>query len=150
MVEFAFKAAPQLSRHMLVYEDTWETDLLKRSLAAVDDRPSNAFIEAHPDSLATFTPEGLRHVLPFYIRYALEQPDTEWGGDSWRQPFVSLSPETPDNEYWQKRLATFAPMQKKAICEYIRAPGEQEARSRVLRRRPHKGRVVVVLFLVRP
>ena len=62
-----------------------------------------------------FRPEGLRHVLPFYMIYSLQHPES----DVTERLIFHLSPADIGDEYWQERLAVFTPAQKHAICEYI-------------------------------
>ena len=131
LVESAFKEASSPARSRLVYPGSWETDILIRSLAAVNDQPNDVFIEAHSDSLAEFTPEGLRHVLPYYMRYGLEHRGSEWGITVEDSLLFHLSPLTPGDEYWQGRIAVFSPIQKRAICQYLRHIQEERGGTEV-------------------
>jgi hypothetical protein len=67
----AFETNPLPARKSLVYPGSWETGDLRRNLAKVQDIPTDQFLEWHADSLPVFTPEGLRHVLAYCMRYAL-------------------------------------------------------------------------------
>jgi YD repeat-containing protein len=51
LLEAAFKNAHRGVRDALVFQGSWETDMLVRSLAALNDVPNAAFIEAHADAL---------------------------------------------------------------------------------------------------
>jgi hypothetical protein len=111
----AFSNIPHVARKSLVYEGSWETDDLLRNLANVKDIPTDQFIERHADSLAVFTPEGLRHVLPYYMRYALRQPRTEAA----ERLIFHLAPAETDDDYWRPRLGAFSRTQRHAICKFV-------------------------------
>ena len=112
----AFADNPRLPRGSMVYRESWETESLLRNLTRVNDTPTDSFIEWHADSLPDFTPEGLRHVLPYYLRYALLHPE------STAAEFViyHLSPENVDDVYWRNRSMAFSSAQKQAICSCLK------------------------------
>jgi hypothetical protein len=112
----AFADAPQVPREGMVYRGSWETQDLIESLAKVGEEPTFRFIEWHAGSPAEFTPAGLRHVLPFYLRCSLANPQS----DVTERVILHLSPTDTSEEYWRERLSVFTPAQKHAICEYIR------------------------------
>jgi hypothetical protein len=112
----AFADVPQVPREAMVYRGSWETQDLVENLAKVGDEPTSRFIEWHAGSLTEFTPAGLRHVLPFYLRFSLANPQS----DVTERVIFHLSPADTSEEYWRERLAIFTPAQKHAICEYIR------------------------------
>jgi hypothetical protein len=112
----AFGNGPTLPREGLVVGGTWETRDLVRALAGGDDILDRAFIERHFDSLAAFTPAGLRHVLPRYLIYSLEHPRSE----ATERIIFHLSPDDAESSYWRERLEAFSPPEKQAICAYIR------------------------------
>jgi hypothetical protein len=112
----AFADTPRVPRAAMVYRGSWETQNLIHNLARVDDVPTSRFIEWHADSLPEFTPAGLRHVLPFYLTYSLENPQS----DVTEFVIFHLSPADTTDDYWQERVAVFSATQKHAICEYVR------------------------------
>lgn len=112
----AFAHGPTFPRDALVAEDTWETRDLIRALAAVNEVPDRAFMERHFDSLPAFTSVGLRHVLPQYLTYSLENPRSEVT----ERIIFHLSPNDIGSTYWRERVEAFSPAQKQAICEYFR------------------------------
>jgi hypothetical protein len=111
----AFADIPRVARKSLVYEGSWETDDLLRNLAKVLDIPTDQFIEWHADSLPVFTPEGLRHVLPYYMLYSLRQPRSEAA----ERLIFHLAPAETDDDYWRPRLAAFSRTQRHAICAFV-------------------------------
>jgi hypothetical protein len=111
----AFENGPRLARRSLVYAGSWETGDLLRNLAKVKDIPTDQFIEWHADSLPAFTPEGLRHVLPYYMLYSLRHPRSEAA----ELLIFHLSPAEMDDEYWRPRLNVFSRAQKEVICEFL-------------------------------
>jgi hypothetical protein len=115
LITAAFADGPQLNRSALVYRGSWETSSLMRNLTELKDIPNDAFIEWHSDSLPVFRPEGLRHVLPYYMIFSLRHPKS----DVTERLIFHLSPTETDDEYWRERLAVFTPPQKRAICEYV-------------------------------
>jgi len=114
-ISTAFANGPTPPLVMLVYPDTWETRDLIQDLTPTNGTPDRAFIERHLDSLAAFTPEGLRHVLPHYLLYSLENPDSE----ATERVIIHLSPEEFDTPYWRERLHAFSPVQRRAVCKYL-------------------------------
>jgi hypothetical protein len=100
----------------MVFAGTWETEDLVRHLDAVDSVPDRTFLEQHFDSLAAFTPEGFRYVLPYYLRYSLDNPTSEIT----ERIVFHLSPSDPETDYWQSRLNAFSSAQKDAVCQYLR------------------------------
>jgi hypothetical protein len=115
VITAAFGDGPTLPRQKLVARGTWETRDLVRSLKAVNDAPDRAFIERYFHSLPAFTAAGLRHVLPRYLIYSLEHPQS----DATERIIFHLSPDDTESTYWRERLEVFSPAQKQAICEYI-------------------------------
>jgi hypothetical protein len=111
----AFKNGPQPARTALVYAGSWETGDLRRNLANVRDTPTDQFIEWHADSLPVFTPQGLRHVLPYYMRYSLRHPRSEAA----ERLIFHLSPAETDDDYWRARLNVFSRPQKEVICAFL-------------------------------
>jgi hypothetical protein len=107
----AFSNTPLVARKTLVYKGSWETGDLLRNLAKVQDTPTDQFIEWHADSLPEFTPEGLRHVLPYYIEYALRHPRSAAA----EYLIFHLAPAETDDDYWSARLKVFSVEQKAAI-----------------------------------
>jgi hypothetical protein len=111
----AFESNPLPTRKSLVYAGSWETGTLLRNLADVKDIPTDQFIEWHADSLPVFTPEGLRHVLPYYMRYALRQPRSEAA----ERVIFHVAPAETGDDYWRQRLAAFSRTQRDAICAFV-------------------------------
>ena len=111
----AFANGPVLPRQSLVYEDTRETGDLIRDLKAVGDRPDERFIEQHSSSLPAFTAEGFRHVLPRYLIYSLEHPQS----DATERVIFHLAPDDTESAYWRERLEGVSLTQKSAICGYL-------------------------------
>jgi hypothetical protein len=111
----AFESNPLPTRKSLVYAGSWETGDLLRNLANVKDIPTDQFIERHADSLTVFTPEGLRHVLPYYMRYALRRLRSEAA----ERLIFHLAPAETDDDYWRPRLAAFSRTQRDAICAFV-------------------------------
>src|SRR5687767_4142777 len=109
-------APPPVGREAWVYRGSWESQDLVENLAKVNDIPNSKFIEWHAGSLPEFTPVGLLHVLPFYLRYSLENPESEVT----ERVIFHLSPADMGDQYWRARLAVFTAAQKDAICEYVR------------------------------
>jgi hypothetical protein len=110
-----FQQSPPLSRKALVYPGSWETGDLLRNLTKVRDTPTDQFIEWHADSLPEFTPEGLKHVLPYYMRYSLRHPRSEAA----ERLIFHLAPAETDDEYWRPRLAVFSHVQRNAVCAFL-------------------------------
>ena len=100
----------------MVYDGTWESGDLIDALAAVNDKPDESFIEDHFSSLPVFTAEGFRHVLPMYLIYSLQHPQS----DATQRIIFELSPPDPESVNWRKRVDVFSPAQKEAICAYLR------------------------------
>jgi hypothetical protein len=111
----AFLSIPHIARKSLVYQGSWETEDLLRNLAKVQDTPTDQFIEWHADSLPVFTPEGLRHVLPYYMEYTLRNPRSEAA----ERLIFHLAPAETDDDYWSTRLKVFSAEQKAAICALL-------------------------------
>jgi hypothetical protein len=114
-INTAFANGPAVPREALVVPGSWETRDLLRALADRGDAVDDAFIEYHFDSLAAFTPAGLRHVLPAYMKYSLEHPEAE----ATERIIFHLAPDNAESEYWTPRLAAFSPDQKRAVCAYL-------------------------------
>jgi hypothetical protein len=112
----AFAKRPAPSRESMVYAGSWETGDLIKNLAKVADIPTDQFIEWHADSLPVFTPEGLRHVVPYYMLYTLQHPRSEAA----ERLIFHLSPTETEGDYWRPRLAVFSQGQKEAICTFVR------------------------------
>ena len=112
----AFAKRPAPSRESMVYAGSWETADLIGNLAKVEDIPTDKFIEWHADSLPVFTPEGLRHVVPYYMQYTLQHPRSEAA----ERLIFHLSPTETEDDYWRPRLAVFSQAQKEAICAFFR------------------------------
>lgn len=115
-VATAFAETPRVPRQAMVYSDSWEALSLLENLATVEDAPNARFIEWNAGSLAAFTAVGLRHVLPFYLLYSLENPES----DVTERVIFHLSPADQTEKYWQDRLEAFTSAQKHAICAYVR------------------------------
>lgn len=111
----AFSNSPHVARRSLVYESSWETEDLLRNLAKVQDRPTDEFVEWHADSLPVFTPEGLRHVLPYYMEYTLRHPRSEAA----ERLIFHLAPAETGDDYWNTRLNVYSAEQKAAICAFL-------------------------------
>ena len=111
----AFVQKPLPPRKVLVYRGSWETGDLLRNLTKVRDTPTDQFIEWHADSLPVFTPEGLRHVLPYYMRYSLRHPRSEAA----ERLIFHLAPAEADDDYWRPRLAVFSQAERNAICAFL-------------------------------
>lgn len=111
----AFEKTPPPARKSLVYVGSWETGNLLRNLAKVRDTPTDQFIEWHADSLPVFTPEGLRHVLPYYMQYSLRNLRSEVA----ERLIFHLSPAETDDDYWRPRLKVFSTAEKEAICAFL-------------------------------
>ena len=111
----AFSDVACAARTSLVYEGSWETGDLLRNLSKVEDTPTDEFIEWHADSLAEFTPEGLRHVLPYYMLYSVRHPRSEAA----ERLIFHLAPDETDDDYWTTRLDVFSAEQKAAICALL-------------------------------
>lgn len=109
-------ALPAPSRNSMVYAGSWETDDLLGNLAKVDDIPTDQFIEWHAASLPGFTPEGIRHVLPYYMQYTLRHLRSEAA----ERLIFHLSPTETEGDYWRPRLAVFSQAQREAICAFFR------------------------------
>jgi hypothetical protein len=115
-IKMAFPDRPDVDREALVYEGSWETTSVLRDLGAVDDIPNDRFIESHAGSLPVFRPEGLRHVLPYYLIYSARHTRS----DVTERVIFHLAPADTRDEYWRERLSVFTPAHKRAICEYLR------------------------------
>jgi hypothetical protein len=111
----AFSNIPPVARKSLVYEGSSETDDLLRNLAKVHDTPTDQFVEWHADSLPVFTPEGLRHVLPYYMEYTLRHPRSEAA----ERLIFHLAPAETGDDYWSTRLEVFSAEQRAAICALL-------------------------------
>jgi hypothetical protein len=116
VIKTAFPDASEVDREALVYEGSWETTTLKRDLTAVSDMPDDWFIESHAGSLPVFRPEGLRHVLPYYMAYSVRHTKS----DVTERLIFHLSPADARDEYWRERLSVFTSTHKRAIREYLR------------------------------
>ena len=112
----AFSDLPRVARKSLVYMGSWETEDLLRNLAKVQDTPTDQFVEWHADSLPVFTPEGLRHVLPYYMEYTLRHPRSEAA----ERLIFHLAPAETGDDYWSRRLDVFSAEQKAAICALLK------------------------------
>jgi hypothetical protein len=111
----AFAMSPAPPRKSPVYAGSWETGDLIGNLAKVQDIPTDQFIEWHADSLPVFTPEGLRHVVPYYMQYALQHPRPQAA----ERLILHLAPAETDDGYWRPRLSVISPAQKEAICAFL-------------------------------
>lgn len=100
----------------LVFEGTWETQELIRSLRRARGSVDSRFVEKHADSLAALTPEGLHAVLPAYLLYSLRHPDS----DATEHLIFHLAPNHPDSDCWRHRLDEFSPSQKAAVAQFLR------------------------------
>lgn len=123
-IEAAFPDPRPEVREAVVYPGSWETMDLIDNLAKVEDAPTPRFIEWHASSLAEFTPFGFRHVLPFYLRYSLDKPQS----DVTERIIFHLAPDDAESPYWKERVAAFSTLQKQAVCQYVRCMEERALR----------------------
>ena len=112
----AFPQGTDRTPEALVFDGTWETQDLIRSLRLAGSSIDSRFVEQHADSLAALTPEGLHTLLPAYLLHSLRHPYS----DATEKLIFHLSPDDPDSDYWRHRLDGFSTTQKAAVAKFLR------------------------------
>lgn len=74
-------------------------------------------VEYNCDSLPTFRPVALRYFIRYFLLRAIEAPDSQTA--EYLVHFLANADSS--RSFWVDRLQMFNPIQKQAVCEFLKA-----------------------------